>query len=46
MVIGVQNGYPYVTMDTGYTADGLDPIKITSEKYVADNKWYQVIVDR
>ncbi|XP_026331928.1 laminin subunit alpha isoform X2 [Hyposmocoma kahamanoa] len=48
MVIGIKNGYPYLTIDTGYTADDHIPFQtITSETYVSDNKtWYQAIVDR
>ncbi|CAB3226438.1 unnamed protein product [Arctia plantaginis] len=47
MVIGVQNGYPYLVMDIGDSAEsGREPAKIGSDKFVADNKWYQLIVDR
>lgn len=47
MVIGIQNGYPYVVMDIGDNAEaGKEPTKISSDKFVADSKWYQVIVDR
>lgn len=47
MVIGVKNGYPYLTIDTGYTADGQIPVKtITSETNVKNDMWYQAIVDR
>lgn len=47
MVIGIKNGYPYLTIDTGYTADGQIPVKtITSETYVNNAMWYQAIVDR
>ncbi|XP_032527888.2 laminin subunit alpha [Danaus plexippus] len=47
MVIGVQNGYPYLVMDIGETAEsGREPARIGSEKFVADNRWYQVVVDR
>lgn len=47
MVIGVKNGYPYLTIDTGYTADGQFPVKtITSETNVENNRWHQAIVDR
>ncbi|XP_049885179.1 laminin subunit alpha [Pectinophora gossypiella] len=47
MVISIQNGYPYLVMDIGDSAEsGREPAKIGSDKYVADNKWYQVIVDR
>ncbi|CAK1588443.1 unnamed protein product [Parnassius mnemosyne] len=47
MVIGIQNGYPYLVMDIGDVAEsGLEPARIGSDKFVADNKWYQVIVDR
>ncbi|KAI5640962.1 laminin G domain-containing protein [Phthorimaea operculella] len=47
MVVGVQNGYPYLTMDIGDSAgSGREPAKIASDKYVADNKWYRLIVDR
>ncbi|KAG6444669.1 hypothetical protein O3G_MSEX003477, partial [Manduca sexta] len=47
MVIGVQKGYPYLVMDIGDSAEsGREPAKISSDKFVADNRWYQVIVDR
>ncbi|KAJ8738019.1 hypothetical protein PYW08_000614 [Mythimna loreyi] len=47
MVIGVENGYPYLKMDIGDSAEsGRDPARIGSDKFVADNRWYQVIVDR
>ncbi|XP_046976709.1 laminin subunit alpha [Vanessa cardui] len=47
MVLGVQNGYPYLVMDIGDSAEsGREPARIGSEKFVADNRWYQVIVDR
>lgn len=47
MVIGVQNGYPYLKIDIGDTAEsGREPAIINSNKYVADNRWYQVLVDR
>ncbi|KAJ0183974.1 hypothetical protein K1T71_000397 [Dendrolimus kikuchii] len=47
MVLAVQNGYPYLVMDIGDSADsGREPAKISSDKFVADNRWYQVIVDR
>ncbi|XP_059055423.1 laminin subunit alpha [Achroia grisella] len=46
MVLSIRNGYPYLTMDIGDSANGREPVKITSDKFVADNKWYQVIVDR
>ncbi|VVC86157.1 unnamed protein product [Leptidea sinapis] len=47
MVLGVQNGYPYLVMDIGDSAEsGREPAKIGSDKFVADNRWYQVIVDR
>lgn len=47
MVVAVQNGYPYLVMDIGDSAEsGREPARIGSDKFVADNKWYQVIVDR
>ncbi|KAM3968484.1 laminin subunit alpha [Aphomia sociella] len=47
MVLGIQNGYPYLVMDIGDSLNsGREPAKISSDKLVADNKWYQVIVDR
>ncbi|XP_075991137.1 laminin subunit alpha isoform X2 [Anticarsia gemmatalis] len=47
MVIGVEKGYPYLVMDIGDSAEsGRAPARIGSDKFVADNKWYQVIVDR
>ncbi|XP_049703370.2 laminin subunit alpha [Helicoverpa armigera] len=47
MVIGVENGYPYLKMDIGDSAEsGREPARIGSDKFVADNRWYQVIVDR
>ncbi|XP_045509429.1 laminin subunit alpha [Colias croceus] len=47
MVVGVQNGYPYLVMDIGDSAEsGREPARIGSDKFVADNRWYQVIVDR
>ncbi|XP_048488928.1 laminin subunit alpha [Plutella xylostella] len=41
MVVDIQNGYPVLQMDIG---DG--PAKVISDKFVADDKWYQLIVDR
>ncbi|KAH9634640.1 hypothetical protein HF086_000612 [Spodoptera exigua] len=47
MVVGVENGYPYLKMDIGDSAEsGREPARIGSDKFVADNRWYQVIVDR
>ncbi|XP_034839290.1 laminin subunit alpha [Maniola hyperantus] len=47
MVVGIQNGYPYLIMDIGDSAEsGREPARISSDKFVADNRWYQVIVDR
>lgn len=47
MVIGIQNGYPYVVMDIGDSSEpGQDPARVSIDKMVADNRWYQVIVDR
>ncbi|KAJ8736784.1 hypothetical protein PYW07_000055 [Mythimna separata] len=47
MVIGVENGYPYLKMDIGDSAEsGREPARIGSDKFVADNRWYQVVVDR
>ncbi|XP_055387187.1 laminin subunit alpha [Condylostylus longicornis] len=41
MALEIENGVPVLYIDLG---DG--PEKVISDKYVADNKWYQVIVDR
>lgn len=41
MAIEIQNGYPVLTIDLGN-----GPKKIIGNKYVADNNWYQIIVDR
>lgn len=47
MVLEIQNGYPYLVVDIGDGAEsGRDPARIGSDKYVADNRWYQLIVDR
>ncbi|KAL0902126.1 hypothetical protein ABMA27_000070 [Loxostege sticticalis] len=47
MVVGIQNGYPYLVMDIGDSFEsGREPARIGSDKFVADDRWYQVIVDR
>ncbi|XP_060809379.1 laminin subunit alpha [Amyelois transitella] len=47
MVLSIQNGYPRLEMDIGDSHDsGRDPAKFISDKYVADDQWYQVIVNR
>ncbi|KAI8431213.1 hypothetical protein MSG28_001251 [Choristoneura fumiferana] len=47
MAISIQNGYPYLVMDIGDSAESArEPTRISSEKFVADDRWYQVIVDR
>lgn len=41
MELELENGYPVLNIDLGN-----GPEKIIGKKYVADNKWYQAIVDR
>lgn len=41
MELELENGYPVLNVDLGN-----GPEKIIGKKYVADDKWYQVIVDR
>ncbi|XP_058060994.1 laminin subunit alpha [Anopheles bellator] len=41
MALEIENGYPVLSIDVGS-----DPEKIISTKYVADDRWYQAIVDR
>ncbi|XP_063394216.1 laminin subunit alpha [Cydia fagiglandana] len=47
MAVSIQNGYPYLVIDIGDSAEsGREPMRINSDKRVDDDKWYQVIVDR
>lgn len=41
MALEIENGYPVLNMDIGN-----GPQRIINKKYVADGKWYQVIIDR
>lgn len=41
MALEIENGYPVLNMDTGN-----GPQRIINSKYVADDQWYQVIIDR
>ncbi|XP_053667229.1 laminin subunit alpha [Anopheles marshallii] len=41
MALEIENGYPVLSIDLGN-----DPEKVISPKYVADDKWYQAIVER
>ncbi|XP_050097931.1 laminin subunit alpha isoform X1 [Anopheles aquasalis] len=41
MALEIENGYPVLSVDLGS-----DPEKVINPKYVADNKWYQAIIDR
>ncbi|XP_034480299.1 laminin subunit alpha [Drosophila innubila] len=41
VALEIVNGYPIMTIDLGN-----GPERITSEKYVADGKWYQAILNR
>lgn len=41
MALVITAGYPVLMLDLG---NGLDTV--VSKKYVADNKWYQFIIDR
>jgi laminin alpha 3/5 len=41
LALQIENGYPILTIDLGSGAQ-----KIISEKSVADDVWYQAIIDR
>ncbi|XP_058121122.1 laminin subunit alpha [Anopheles ziemanni] len=41
MALEIENGYPVLSIDLGN-----DPEKVISPKYVADDRWYQAIVER
>lgn len=41
MALEIENGYPVLSIDLGN-----DPEKVINPKYVADDKWYQAIIDR
>lgn len=41
MAIEIQNGFPVLTIDLGN-----GPTKIIGDTYVADNEWYQIVVER
>nr|AAA28662.1 laminin A chain [Drosophila melanogaster] len=41
VAVEIVNGYPILTIDLGN-----GPERITSDKYVADGRWYQAVVDR
>ncbi|XP_018320894.1 laminin subunit alpha [Agrilus planipennis] len=41
LALEIENGYPVLTLEIGN-----DPQRIISNKYVADDTWYQFIIDR
>lgn len=41
MALEVENGYLVLTVDVGN-----GPQRVINNKYVADNVWYQFIIDR
>lgn len=41
MALVIENGYPSLILDVG---NGVE--RVLNEKYVADDKWYQFIIDR
>lgn len=41
MSLIIQNGYPVLIMDVG---NGI--AQVVNSKFVADDKWYQFIIDR
>lgn len=41
MALEIENGYPVLKLDTG---NGIQ--RIINNRYVADDKWYQAVVDR
>jgi laminin alpha 3/5 len=41
MALSIEGGYPVLTLDLGS-----GPQRIIGNRYVSDNKWRQLIVDR